>query len=133
LSGRERRGVDEAMRSGTYYFQTSLYHAALSRYFARFGRSAVKVIVFDDFISRTSEVVRDVHRFLDIDSTFVTDVTVKHNPAIVPRSIIANAILSRTVDALLDHLPSFLRGKSLKRGKVVEECVHRPGQNRVRN
>jgi hypothetical protein len=52
--GNERRGVVEALRRDTYYFESSLYHASLSRYFARFERDRISVLLFDDLVGDTA-------------------------------------------------------------------------------
>ena len=92
---RERCGLEAAMRPGTYYFETSLYHPRLTRYFDRFDRSRIKVIIFEDFVANTGMVLREIHEFLEIDTTFVTDVVERHNPAMVPRSITQTRFSSR--------------------------------------
>ena len=92
----ERCGVDEAMRPGTYYFDTSLYYPRLARYFARFERSRIRVILFDDLVADTRAVVRDLYAFLGVDRTFDGDVSKKHHAGSVPRSITMNRILLRT-------------------------------------
>lgn len=96
-SGIDRSGVEEALQPGTYYFETSLYHPRLSRYFERFERSRIKVILFDDLASNTAAVVRELHEFLEIDTTFVTDVTKRHNAAQSPRSIILTPVCRRAL------------------------------------
>jgi hypothetical protein len=91
----ERSGVEEAMRPTTYYFETSLYHPRLSRYFDRFDRNRIKVIIFDDLVANPGAVVRELLDFLQIDGTVATDVSTLHNEGRVPRFMVLNeAILS---------------------------------------
>lgn len=111
--GSERCGVDEAMRPDTYYFNTSLYHPRLSRYFAHFDRSRVRVIIFDDFVANPGAVVRDLHQFLEVDDAFTTDVTVRHNAAHVPRSLVLNEALCALRPVVRNMLPSAMRGVGL--------------------
>jgi hypothetical protein len=110
---RERYGLDDAMRPGTYYFETSLYHPRLTRYFERFDRRRIKVIVFEDFVANTGMVLREIHEFLEIDPTFVTDVVERHNPAMVPRSITANEIFVKTAQLVRRFLPRSMQGTGL--------------------
>ena len=80
------------MQAGSYYVESSRYHASLSRYFARFGRERIEVILFDDLVANPRAVVRDLFVFLGVDSTFEVDVATPHNRAAVPRSLIANRV-----------------------------------------
>src|SRR5712671_4108920 len=60
IAGGERRTADEALRPGAYDFERSLYYASLSRFFERFDRKRIKVILFDDLIRDAHAVVRDL-------------------------------------------------------------------------
>lgn len=112
-NGRERRTADEAMRPGTFYFETSRYHPQLARYFARFPPARIKVLLFDDLIADARAVVREISRFLDVDAAFDADVSTRHNPALVPRSLSVNALLWKSVETVHRLLPRPLRGTGL--------------------
>ena len=109
----ERRSADEALRPGSYYFDTSLYHAALSRYFARFARERVKVILFDDLTANPRAVVRDLLEFLEVDPAFEIDTATRHNRATAPRSIILNEVIYRSGRAIHGILPARIRNTGL--------------------
>ncbi|HUP62025.1 MAG TPA: sulfotransferase [Thermoanaerobaculia bacterium] len=83
--GRELRAPEDALRPGGYSFETSFYAPRLRRYFDRFPRERIKVILFDDLVARPAETMREIFRFLDVDPSFAVDTTVRHNPAVVPR------------------------------------------------
>lgn len=103
--GRERRSVDEALRPGTFYFDTSLYFSALQRYFDRFGAARIKVILFDDLAAKPQTVLRELYEFLGVDASFETDVSTRHNVSVAPRSVLLNEIISKTSQAIHDRLP----------------------------
>lgn len=109
----ERRRVEDAIRPGTYYFDTSLYHPGLSRYLERFEKSRIRVILFDDFVADPRAVMRDLHEFLEIDRTFNTDVSTRHNRATAPRSIVMNEILCRSAQVVRSFLPPAMRDTGL--------------------
>ena len=111
--GTERRRVDEAMRRGTYYFESSLYHAPLSRYLARFGRARIKVMLFDDIVANPRAAVQDACGFLGIAPDFTFALAERHGVAVAPRSIAANAAYWKTVDAVRARLPVRLRDTGL--------------------
>lgn len=108
-AARERCRVEEAMRPGTHYFETSLYHPRLLRYFEQFGPGRIKIVIFDDLVANTRRIVGELHDFLQIDPTFATNVSLRHNPAAVPRSIRLNEFLCRTAGVVHGLLPSALR------------------------
>ena len=111
--GRERRGVEEAMQPGTYYLTSSLYHQALSRYFQRFDRRRIKVIVFEDLAADPHAVVRGLLEFLEVDSTIVADVATTHNAGSVPRALLINEILCKTAQIVRNVLPPAMRETGL--------------------
>src|SRR5213079_3250387 len=93
VGGTERRRVDEALRRGTYYFDSSLYQPPLTRYFARFDRSRIKVLLFDDFVADARATVQQVCDFLGVERDFAFDASVKHGSALAPWSPAVNTLL----------------------------------------
>jgi len=82
--GSERRGVDETMRRGSYYFETSLYAQSLSRYYARFPRERIKVVLLDDLASDPRALTRGIFEFLGVDADFEPDLRTRHNESGIP-------------------------------------------------
>lgn len=109
-AGVERRPLDEAMRPGTRYVEQSLYHPRLSRYFERFERGRIKVIVYDDLAADPAAVMRDLFAFLGVDDTFAVDVSTRHNAAMLPRTLFLNWLLINAVAMFRRVFPSALRG-----------------------
>ena len=58
--------------TGLQYRRMARFSSQVRRYFDRFGRANVKVIIFDDFRADTAAVYRDTLDFLEIDSSFHT-------------------------------------------------------------
>ena len=56
--------------TGLYYCEMGRFSEQVRRYFDRFGRENVKVIIFDDFTADTPSVYRDALELLEIDSNF---------------------------------------------------------------
>jgi len=63
-----------------YYFQRGLYYEQVLRYLETFGKSHVRIFLFDDLARNPLAVVQEAYRFLAVDDTFVPDIKV-HNPA----------------------------------------------------
>ncbi len=64
--------------TGLYYKQMARYSAQVERYFERFGRDNVLVIIFDDFRADTAAVYRAVLEFLEVDSSFKTTFDIRN-------------------------------------------------------
>jgi hypothetical protein len=73
----------------------------MKRYFDAFDKEQIKIYLFDEFKKSPADLVRDLFGFLDVDTGFVPDTTVQHNPANVPKSALLNRIL---------YQPSVIRG-----------------------
>jgi len=123
-SAQERRSVDEAMRSGTYYFETSRYFLPLTRYLERFG-SRIRIVMFDDLVRDARAVMRDLYAFIGVDESFDVDVAVRHNAASVPRSRTLNTILWRSVEFSRRYLPEAIRDTGLA-AMVQRPLLRRP-------
>jgi hypothetical protein len=84
------------------------YFRRLERYFDAFPRDQIKVYVFEEFRRDPRATMRDMFRFLDVDTGFVPDTSAKHNPANVPRSRVANRLFyhPRTIRTAKAVLPS---------------------------
>jgi len=113
---RNGRGVlplREALRPGTEFFEHSLYHPRLGRYFDRFPRHRIKVVLYDDFAARPAAIVRELLEFLDVEAGGAVDTRVVHNSTLVPRSAGLNRLVLGLLAArhlFLPALPAFARG-----------------------
>jgi hypothetical protein len=123
--GTERRGVGEALRRGTYYVESSLYHAPLTRYFTRFDRTRIKVLLFDELVADPHATVLDVCDFLGIERDFAFDASVKHGSAVAPRSPAASGLFWKIVHPVRRCLPERLRNTGLA-GRAQHLLVRPP-------
>jgi hypothetical protein len=60
------------------YFTTGLYADQVERYLTTFPAPQVKVLLFESLHRRPRETAQEVYRFLDVDPTFVPNVTVQN-------------------------------------------------------
>jgi hypothetical protein len=98
---------EERIRNGWHYVfhyrSRGLYYAQLKRYFDVLGRERVGVWLYEDLRDNPVSVARSVFRFLGVDGAFTSNTSSKHNPAGVPESEAARAIL-RTTDTTVGAL-----------------------------
>ena len=67
-----------------HYKQVGFYYAQLKRYFDRFEREQIRVYLHEELRDDPIRVLKDIHEFLGVDTTFVADVQRKHNVSSAP-------------------------------------------------
>ena len=94
------------------YKTNGLYHQLLSRYYHLFPREQIHVHLFDDFKADPTQVVVNMLERLGVDTTFVPDTSIRHNPTGKIRNPVAHYIWTRSRPiraGLRRHLPAALR------------------------
>jgi len=99
------------------YIGRGLYHGQLKRYFDAFGRGSVKVYLYEDLSDAPLDTLRDAFRFLEVDDTFVPDVSLRRNVSGSPRYKTLDTLLRRPSlikQALKLYMPAGLRWRLSK-------------------
>ncbi|MEL6553959.1 MAG: sulfotransferase [Cyanobacteria bacterium J06621_11] len=94
-----------------HYKQCGLYYQQLSRYFDTFGRDQIQVHLFEDLAQTTQTTVQSIFSFLQIDDTFVPDLSIV-NASGIPRSKLVHSLVDRgnpVRDTLKAVVPDGLR------------------------
>lgn len=95
--------------------QNGFYYEQLSRYFDRFDKAQLRIYLYEDFKANPVGLLQNIFHFLDVDQTFVPDMSTKYNQSLVPRNRSLNYFLTKPnpIKAFLKYfLPKELR-KSL--------------------
>lgn len=109
-------------------FQRSRYREQLERYLTAFPAEQVKVVLFEDLVERTDEVLRDVIGFIGLPQPSTLPAVAHRNPARVPRSITAQLLRNRVfrervANRFRGHLPGTARptgaGEQAVRGRFA--------------
>jgi hypothetical protein len=77
-----------------YYKDVGLYYNQVKAYMEQFSR--VKVYLFDDLKNNNLDLIKDLHEFLEVDSSFVPDISIKYNISGVPKNILLHKFLTET-------------------------------------
>lgn len=89
-------------KQALFYLEMVRFASQIQRFYDAFGAENVKVIVFDDFKKDTPKIYRDILEFLDVDSTFETDLAPINSTATVHspflRRLLKNPLLVRLGD-----------------------------------
>lgn len=105
------------------------YYRQLKPYFENFDRSKIKVFLYEDFIHKTDEVVKDAFAFLGVDPDVKVGTDVVYNKSGKVKNKSVDAIVgqeSGPIQFLKKYLPGF--HKSLKESVAVQRWL-----NNVRN
>ena len=96
-----------------HYKQRGFYYAQLKRYFDRFDDRQIKVYLYEDYADHPVNLIQDIFRFLEVDDTFIPDISQRSNTAKVPK----NKQLHQSLKKFRKLMP---RGK-----RVVDYLINR--------
>ncbi len=111
---------------GFYYVSAGFYYVQLKRYFERFNPNQIKVYLYEDVKTNALNVTRDIFKFLQVDETFIPDMSTKYNVTGIPRNKFWHQFLSR---------PSFIKAplKLLFPSKLRNRiCINLKNRNLVK-
>lgn len=75
------------------YVKQGLYYEQVRKYVDVFGRSSVRIYLFDDLAANAAAVVRDIYGFLGVDQSFVPRVDIVYNRTGMARSVLLHRLL----------------------------------------
>jgi Sulfotransferase family len=78
-----------------HYKEGGFYSAQLSRYLERFERRRIRIYLYEDLKEDPAGVLRDIFEFLDVDESFVPDMSARYNVGGVPKNKGLHAFLTR--------------------------------------
>lgn len=113
----EQTRASENWAWGWRYVDLGFYHFQLKQYFDRFNREQIRVYLYEDLSKKPIHVLQDIFCFLNVDETFVPDISVRHNISGMPKSKIVHSFLTRPnliKTALRPLLPISLRKQLTK-------------------
>ena len=124
----QKRNREDYVGRGRYYEQ-------LKRYFDAFGRKQIKVHLYEDLSNTPIATLQDTFRFLEVDDSFVPDVSLRRNVSGYPKYKALDGFLRRPSSikgALKVYLPARLRWRlskafdDLKTRNLVEPPAVQP-------
>ena len=121
---RESRPIEEAIRPGERIFEDGLYYPRLKRYFDRFPREQIHVVIYDDFARDPGETLRGIFAFLDVAPGIPIDTSTAHNAAAAPRSVWLNRLLWGSIPAVQKLVPRRWHGSGV--GEALLRATYHP-------
>jgi hypothetical protein len=99
------------------YIGRGLYYDQLKRYFGTFPREQVEVYLYEDLSDAPISTVQDAFRFLEVDDSFVPDVSLRRNVSGHPKYKALDGLLrrqGRIKHAAKIYLPARMRWRLSK-------------------
>lgn len=134
LSGGKTYSFSESVRKALipnvdYYtgiiVRGSWYHEDIKRYLSFFGPEKVKIIIFEEFVADPKKTIKEVLKFLEVQSEPPQAVELVHNYLTKPRNLLAASILkNKTVRRIArDLLPESVAEMGVRRilGKKISK------------
>lgn len=79
-----------------FYIQQGNYFTYLSRYYDLFDRSQIKIYLYEDFQADPHLVLKDIFKWLEVDSSYIPNTSLKYNISGVPKNKNLDLLLSRS-------------------------------------
>lgn len=76
------------------YIERGLYFEQVKRYFDLFGRSQVKVLIFEDYIKNAEERLKEVLEFLNVKADIPTNTNQTYNKFFMPSNPVSHSIIA---------------------------------------
>lgn len=90
--GESVRGFYEELTLQSSHVKEGFYYKRLKRYFDIFPKDQIKIYIFEEFKKDSAKVVVDLYDFLGVDTSFVPDTSVRHNPGAIPKVRLLNRL-----------------------------------------
>ncbi len=89
-----------------HYRRRGFYSLQLKPYLGLFKRAQIRIYLYDDYIANPLGLIQDIFRFVQVDDTFVPDMSTRHNESKIPRNNALNLYLThpRVTKNILKHL-----------------------------
>ncbi|MEM6613627.1 MAG: sulfotransferase [Cyanobacteria bacterium P01_C01_bin.72] len=97
-----------------HYIQVGFYGKQLQHYYKIFASDQIKVYLYEDLKANAIATLQDIFRFIEVDSTFVPDMTLRPNKSGMAKNKLLHRILTKPnpIKTLLKPLfPAQLRQK----------------------
>lgn len=82
----EEERIEQNWEPLWHYRKAGLYAAQVKRFLDLFGRDRIRFYLYEDFNADPGSVLRDIYESLEVDSSFESCTSVRHNVTGVPRN-----------------------------------------------
>jgi hypothetical protein len=79
-----------------FYKSKGFYYEQLKRYFEVFDKNQIQIYLYEDLCDSPSNLMQNLFEFLDVDSTFVPNISEKKNVSYIPKNRLLQKFLKKT-------------------------------------
>lgn len=91
----EEKRISQDWRHLWHYRERGYYYAQIQHYLEHFDRSQFRFYLFEDLKNDPQKLMKDIFQFLDVDDSFVPDMSGRYNSSGIPRSRTALKLIMR--------------------------------------
>ncbi len=127
----EDRRIRENWNPLWHFKAMGFYSEQVRRYYDMFGREQVKVYLYEDLQKRPLAVIKEILDILEIDNSFVPDMSKRYKESYVPRLPKLEMALHKTrvaIDLNQNYVPRRLRWKTVSTAKALIDRVAGPNR-----
>jgi len=77
------------------YTAIGLYGCQLARYFQHFGRTQVRIFLYEDLNNNPQQLLHSIFEFLEVDPAFEPDISLRPNKSGIPKNKLLHHLLTK--------------------------------------
>ena len=91
----EKERIKQNWEGIWHYKQRGFYYEQLKRYFNLFEREQIKIYLYEDLQNNSQYLLQNIFYFLEVEHSFIPDITQKFNVSGMPKNLALNRLMSK--------------------------------------
>jgi len=128
----EKKRIKDNWSPLYHYIEKGYYSVQLKRYYQLFPKENIRVYLFEDVVKNTTETLKDIFKFLEVDENVEIDTSKKSNVSGIPSGLMGWILKKMRYYNLMpkfaisDYLPKFVV-------KLIFRSVYKPPEKLDKN
>jgi hypothetical protein len=113
-----------------HYVKVGFYYTQLKRYLDLFDKEQIRVYLYEDLKAEPISLVQNTFKFLEVDDTFLPDISLKYNVAGVPKNDALKMLIKNfnfvkpVINSLLpDKLRHYVRSQVFQKPPLLSQDI----------
>lgn len=77
-----------------HYVRMGMYYGQIKYYFNHFSKEQFKIVLYDDYCTNPTVILKDIYRFIDVDDSFCPNLSKKNKVSFASKSLRINRSLN---------------------------------------
>jgi hypothetical protein len=91
----EKKRIADNWESLWHYKTRNFYFSQFKRYFDLFEPQQIKIYLYEDFQAKNQAITQDIYQFLEVDSSFIPNLSYRQNVSAMPQNLTLNRLMSK--------------------------------------